>query len=276
MVRIVTDSTASIPPELCRELGITVVPMPIQFGSDTFVDGVDPVETYYARLRTAEEPPKTSTPSPGVFLEAYRRLAGETVISIHVMESKSALVGVARMAAAMLPEMKIHVVDSRSTTLGLGLLAIAAAKAARLGRAAEEILEWLERQIPRVAVFAAIPQMTQLRKSGRVTLSTALLAGVLSIKPILYIGQGMADVVDKVRGWPSAVERLVQLALERAGDVRVMLAVVHTDAEAEAKALLEQVRGRLNCVEAYIAEAGPTLAAHAGPGALGIVTLPVD
>lgn len=245
---------------------------------EQFVDGVDPAEEFYDRLLGAEEQPTTSTPSPGAFLETYRRVAegASAIISLHVMETKSTLVNVARMAANMLPEVPIHVVDSGTTTLGLGLLTVAAARAAHMGKAAGEIVEYLERLIPRVSIHAAIRDLTQLRRSGRVSLGQALVAGALGIKPILYIGQGVADVTGKVRGWSRSVEHMVDMALARAGDARVMLAVVHTNAEAEARELMEQIRTRFNAVETIIAEAGTALASHAGPGALGIVTMPAE
>jgi DegV family protein with EDD domain len=277
-IKIVTDSTASLPPEVCRRLGITVVPCTIHFGTDTLVDGIDPVEVFYDRLVHSDQPPTTSTPSPGAFLDVYRALAeeGATIISIHVMETKSTLINVARMAAAMLPGQQIHVVDSRSTTLGLGLLAVAAARAAQQGRSAEEILAMLERLIPRVHVHVAIRQMTQLRRSGRVSLGQALLAGMLAIKPILYVGDSLIEVVDKVRGWPAALERICELAQAKAGEAKVHLAIMHTNAEAEAQALLAAMRERFDCVEAVVAEAGSALASHAGPGAVGIVTMEAD
>lgn len=277
-VRIVTDSTASIPAELCRRLGITVVPVTIHFGTDTLVDGVDPLDRFYDRLVTSEQPPTTSTPSPGAFLDTYRRLSQEasTIISIHLMESKSTLINTARLAAQMLPEQTIHVVDSQTTTLGLGLLTMAAAKAAQLGHSAQEIIAMLQRLVDRTHVHAAIKQMTQLRRSGRVSLGQALLAGVLAIKPILYLGQSAASVVDKVRGWPGALDRLVELAHAKVDGARVHLAVVHTNAEAEAQELLRSIQARFNCVEAIVTEAGSALASHAGPGALGIVTMETD
>ena len=277
-VKIVTDSTASIPAELRQALGIEVVPCPIQFGDTTFWDGVDPTSEFYERLAQSDTAPTTSTPSPGTFLEVYRKAAAEatTIISIHLMETKSTLVNVARMAAEMLPETRIHVVDSRTTTLGLGLLTVAAARAAQVGKAAGEILAELEQLVDRVDVYAAIPDLSQLRRSGRVSLGQALVAGVLGIKPILYIGQGVADVVDKVRGWSKALERTVEMALERAGGARVALAVVHTNAEAEALRVLESIRSRFDAVEVVVADAGSAVACHAGPGAVGIVTLRLD
>lgn len=273
-----TDSTASVPADLRRQLGIEVVSCPIQFGDTTLWDGVAPAAEFYARLAESEAAPTTSTPSPGAFLEAYRKATAEatTIISIHLMETKSTLVNVARMAAQMLPDADIHVVDARTTTLGLGLLAVAAARDAQAGKAAGEILAELEHLIDRVDVFAAIPDLAQLRRSGRVSLGQALVAGVLGIKPILYIGQGLVEVVDKVRGWSKTVERMVELALERAGGARVTLAVVHTNAEAEARQLLEAIRQRFDAVEVLVADAGSALACHAGPGAVGIVTLRLD
>ncbi|HYG58953.1 MAG TPA: DegV family protein [Symbiobacteriaceae bacterium] len=274
-VKIVTDSTASIPADLCRALDITVIPCTIHFGSETFVDGVDPAAVLYARLGQPGEAPTTSTPSPGAFMEAYRKVAegAAAVISIHVMETKSSLISTARMVAKMLPELPIYVVDSRTTTLGLGLLTLAAARLADVGHAAAEIVGQLERLIPHVDVHAAIADLTQLRRSGRVSLGQALVAGMLGIKPILYIGNSVAEVADRVRGWSRAVERMVEMALEKAGEARVHLAVVHTNAEDEARHLLEQVRHRFNCAEVLLTDAGTALATHAGPGAVGIVTM---
>lgn len=277
-VKIVTDSTASIPAEVCQRLGITVVPATIHFGTETHVDGVDPAERFYERLVDSPEVPTTSTPSPGAFLDRYKQLADQasTIISIHVMETKSTLINVARMAAQMLPEQEILVVDSSSTTLGLGLLTMAAAKAARLGHGAQEIVAMLGRLVPRTHVHAAIRQMTQLRRSGRVSLGTALIAGVLSIKPVLYIGQSVVEVVEKVHGWHPALERLSELAQAQVNGAKVHLAVVHTNAREEAERLLQLIRERFDCVEAIIADAGTALASHAGPGAVGIVTMEFD
>lgn len=277
-IKIVTDSTASIPAEICRRLQITVVPATIHFGSETLVDGVAPLGTFYDRLVRSERPPTTSTPSPGAFLETYRRLAGEasSIISLHVMETKSSLINVARMVAQALPEQQINVVDSRTTTLGLGLLTMAAARAAQVGHSRQEILAMLERLIPRVHAYAAFPQLTQLRRSGRVSLGQALLGGVLGIRPVVYIGQSMVEVVRKVRGWPEALRQVIELALEKVDGSRVHLAVVHTNAEEEAQQLFLSIKDRFAMIEGMVAEAGSALATHAGPGAIGIVTMEDD
>lgn len=249
----------------------------VHFGTETFVDGVDPSSEFYRKLAGSEEPPTTSTPSVGAFLDLFRRLTddGSELIAVHIMETKSALINAARMAAQELADRKIHIVDSHSTTMGLGLLAMAAARAARAGQSAADILARLEALTPGVHVFAAIREMTQLRRSGRVSLGKALVAGLLSIKPVLYLGRSVIEVVDKARGWSGAVDVIVERAVAATGDMPVHLVVVHTNAETEARELMNRIRHRFKVVESLIADAGSALATHAGAGALGIVTMRV-
>lgn len=277
MIRIVTDSSAGIPPDLCEALSITVVPVPVHFGSTVFTGGVEEAGRFY-ELLSSEPPPTTSTPSPAEFEELYRSLSrgGEPVLSIHIMETKSGLINAARMAAAALPAGAVTVVDSGSTSMGMGLQVLAAARAARQGATLTELRQMVARLRERAALFAAIPQLTQLRRSGRVSLSQSLVAGLLAIKPVLYVGQSRIDVVRTVRGWRQAVEQMVALAEAGAGGREVHLAVVHTNAEAAAHSLLQEIGGRFRCAEALVAEAGPALAAHAGEGALGIATLTLE
>jgi DegV family protein with EDD domain len=255
-----------------------VVPVPILFGSSTFLDGVDPAARYYEQLQATEEPPTTSTPSPGAFMETYQRLAAEAdgIISIHLMATKSGLCNAARLAADALAPGLVHVVDSQSVSLGLGMLVIEAAQMAQRGADAPAILRRLEQLIPHARLHVAVRELTQLRRSGRVSLGQALVANLLAIKPVLCAGNSLVEVADKARGWPQAVEKMVDLAVAAAGQARVRLAVVHTAAEAEARKLLERVRERFDAVEAMVADAGPALASHVGLGALGIVTLAAE
>lgn len=278
-IRIVTDSSAGLPADLCKRLGIAVIPVYVQFGAHTLTDAEEGRAEFYDWLTKSEQPPQTATPSPVAFAETYRRLQADgatAIISIHMMETKSALVNVARMAAQMVPDCNVQVVDSHSATLGVGLIALLAAEAVQAGRSVAEILALLEEKRPTVHVHGAIRQMTQLRRSGRVSLSQALLAGVLAIKPIIYLGQNLVEVVAKARGWEQALARLTELALAQAGAGKVRLVILHTNCEAEAHTFLEQVRSRFAAVEILVADAGSALASHAGPGAIGIATMQMD
>jgi DegV family protein with EDD domain len=238
------------------------------------MDGVDPREEFYALL-AEDATPTTAAPSPAVFAETYRGLAGgaDQVLSIHMMDTKSRLIESARAAAAGLPEGAVSVVDTGTVSLGQGLLVTAAARAAQAGQSLSQIVALLERLRKQVYFFAAIPQLTQLRRSGRVSLGTALMAGLLAIKPVLYVGQSVVEVVDKVRGWQAAVSRMTDLLEERVQGARVWLTVGHTNDREAAEGLLASVRSRFNCLETFVVDGGSAIAAHAGAGALGLAAL---
>ncbi len=230
---------------------------------------------FYQRLRTSPQSPSTSTPSPSEFLAAYEHLLkeAETVVSIHMMGTKTTIPTVARMAADMAPVGRVRVIDSRSVSLGLGLLVMEAARAAQAGESADSVQGHVESLIPNTHLHAAVREMTQLRKSGRVSLGQALLANALSIKPLVYAAASAIEVVEKTRGFHHAVEEMIARAREKAGPHQVDLAVIHSDCEGEAEELLARLKGEFNCRHTLVADVGANLAAHVGIGALGIGTM---
>ena len=132
MTVIVTDSTADIPAVLVKSLDVTIVPLVVNFGSDSFADGVEITnDQFYSRLVEADQLPSTSQPSVGAFKEAYERIAkpGETIISIHIAGELSGTIRSAQQAAELLPDYDIRIIDSRSTTMSLGWAVLAAARA---------------------------------------------------------------------------------------------------------------------------------------------------
>jgi DegV family protein with EDD domain len=156
LVRIVTDSTADIPPALAAD--IEVMPCFIQFGTASYLDGVDITrEQFYARLVISDELPKTASPSAGMFEEAYRRVAGDgdEVISVHLAEALSGVCNAARLGAQAFDPERVTIFDSENVTMGLGWLCLAAAHAARAGMSRTQILAVLEKMKPRVHVLAA-------------------------------------------------------------------------------------------------------------------------
>jgi DegV family protein with EDD domain len=250
-----------------------VIPVPVQFGSQTFLDGVDPVQRFYELVEDGVAP-TTAAPGPGLFAEVYRRVRAEAdaIVSIHVMGTKSAVCQSARIGAEMVPEGAVHVFDSGQVSLGLGLMVLGAARMAREGAEAAEIVAWLKRAVPRTEVFAAIRDLTMLRRSGRASLGKALVAGLLDIKPILRLYDGTVAVHGQVRSWSRAVERLAELVRGSAGTAagRVRLAVVHANAPQDGAALKDTLQQHFPGAEILVAEAGPSLAAHGGPGMVGV------
>lgn len=274
-VRIVTDSSSNIPPEMAAAQQITVVPLIVQFGLESFEDGVTITPGEFAARMRQGQMPTTSQPAPGVFAGFYRRLKEEAdaIISLHVMGTASGTVATASLAKTLCPDQDIAIFDTGTVSMGIGFLALAAAHAAALGKAKDDILAMLEEARTKVHVFAALPSVTQLVRGGRVTKGRGLLASLLAIKPVLSLTGGAVEVIDKVRTFPRALDRVAELMQEAVGKKRVRMAVMHGHALEEAKAWFETVRDRFTVSEVLFAEAGAALMVHGGPGIIGLVAL---
>ncbi|HHW27288.1 MAG TPA: DegV family protein [Firmicutes bacterium] len=273
-VQIVTDSTASLDPEVIRRHDISVVPLWVQVGEESYKDGVTlSTEEFYKKL-DGPVLPSTSSPPPGDFVEVYRRLAkkAKDILSIHLSRDASATCQAAEVAATSVSnEADVTVYDSRSFSMGIGFLAMEAARSAVQGLSKDQIIAKLDSLRDRVYTYVAIPTLKYLRKSGRVTQGQAILASILSIKPVLEIRDGIVKVVDHVRTYSGALARLLDLAQEKAGNVPTVVAVMHANAREEAEKFAVLVKKRLNVKELFIGEMGPVLAVHGGPGMIGIV-----
>jgi DegV family protein with EDD domain len=280
MIRVVTDSTCDLPAELIARYCIHIVPIPIQFGTETFLDGVTIDEaTFYQRVEQNGILPKTSQPPPNAFVEAYRKVAeqADEIISIHVTGKLSGTLNSARMAAeAVADTVKVRAFDSWGGTGGLGFMCLDAARMAEAGKSMAEILKRLEDTRPKVNHLFALASLKFAEMSGRVNKLQGALASLLNIKPIILAEGGLMEMAAQVRTRRSAVERIIEMASERVGNAKVNLAVIHAQAPEEAAALLEQTKSVLHCSDTFIHELALSLAVHFGPGTLAIVTYPAE
>ncbi len=274
-VAVVTDTSSSIPRALAQSMGISLVPISIQFGNQTYRDGVDiDLDEFYRRQELGEIA-STSQPSPGDFLETYQQVArwARTIISIHVTGKASGTVQSANLARASLPDVDIRVVDSGFTSMGLGFMAMDAARAALAGAGRDQIMELIDDMRGRISVFAALPTLRYLARSGRVGRGQALLASALSIKPILTMKDGVLEAVDRVRTYPRALRRMAALASDAAGDGQVSLAVLYTRTRDQAGRFALEIRDHFNLEsEPQVVDMGVALATHGGPGMIGVAT----
>jgi len=280
MIRIVTDSTCDLPQELVEQYDIHVVPVPIQFGTETYLDGVTiDTATFYRRVERDGMLPKTSQPPPNAFVELYRKLAGQAdeIISIHVTGRLSGTLNSALMAAeAVADTVQVTVFDSWGGSAGLGFMCLDAARMAAGGRTVAEILNRLEEVRPKVNHLFTLASLKFAEMSGRVNKLQSALASLLSIKPIIKAEGGLMEMAAQVRTRKKAIERVIEMARERVGDTRINLAVIHAQAPEEAAALLEQAKSALHVSETFIHELALSLAVHFGPGTLAIVTYPAE
>jgi DegV family protein with EDD domain len=270
-VRIVVDSTADLPPEITAELGISVVPCLLHFGEETFREGIDISRAeFFRRLQTDPNFPHTAAPAPGLFEETYRRLATETdsVVSIHLSAQYSGIFNAARLGAeAVADSLHVEPVDSGQISLGMGLMAIAAAEAARDGASLEDILDLVEGLRERTHLLAIIDNLDHLRRSGRVNQLVARLGNLLRIKPLLHVHQGEVQLQERVRSWGRAQQRLTEMVRSMAPLERVVLG--HTQRPEAANALGQELADLLPPLT-YIFEVGITIGIHIGAGAAGV------
>ena len=290
-VRVVTDSTADLPSRLAREHGIRVVPLTVRFGDRMFKDGVDisPRE-FYELLETGTVHPATNPPTPGEFLQVYRELVSDKdVVSVHISSGLSETVRHAEQAAASgsreLQELRqgsepvrVGVVDSRQVSLGLGLLAVFAARMARRGLSVREIGPRIQAMAERVEVLFVVDTLEYLARHGRIGRAKAWVGQLVGIKPILGVREGAVTLVDKVRGGRAAHPRMIELFKKTIDPERpAIAAVAHAKAPVWADRLKGLLEKELSLAEVHLAEMGPVVGTHAGPGAVGAsVYQPVD
>lgn len=270
-VAIVTDSTSDLPPDQLERYHIHSVPAVVVMEGRSLRDGVDlSREAFYQALPTLNPPPTTASPSSGEFEALYRRLFAQGVqhvISIHLASTLSGIYNAARLAAQAFQD-RVSVVDSGSLTLGLGFLAVEAAEAALRGETAERILAHIHALRSRVRVVALLDTLAYLYRSGRVSWARAALGEWLRIKPLVEVHLGEVLRVAQVRTRRRGVQRLLDHVRALAPFRRI--GVLHTNAEAEARALA----AALNLPpETLIINVTTVIGTHVGPNGLGFAVL---
>src|SRR4051812_21438864 len=275
-IAVVTDSTAYLPEALAAQAGLTVVPLTVVIDGQAGLEGVDVSPADVAKaLEARHSRVTTSRPAPAAFVRAYQELfdAGATgVVSVHLSAQLSGTYEAAALAAGDF-DGRVAVVDSRSTGMGLGFPALAAARAAAAGSDLSGVRAAALAAVDRTTTLFYVDTLEYLRRGGRIGAASALLGTALSVKPILRVTDGVIVVCDKVRTASRALDRLVDLAVEAAGDGEVDLAIHHLTAPERADALHASLTARLagRIRRVHLSEVGAAVGAHAGPGLASVV-----
>lgn len=273
-IRIVTDSTCDLPEEIVSRHSITVIPLAINVGDKTFMDGVDLTRSqFYAQLPNFNPHPKTAAPGSEVFTQTFERLADEgaqAILSIHISETLSATVNSARLAAKQVKHIPVTVLDSGQLSLGLGFIVERAAQLAESGKEAQEIISALKNLMKRTYVFASLKTLEYLRRSGRMHFALAKFGELLQLKPLLHMNMGKATA-HRTRTQKRATARLFEWLAEYGPYEK--LAILHAGVSEEAEALYQQARPYFPQDEVLIEQITPVLGAHLGIGALGFACI---
>lgn len=265
-VAVVTDSTADLPAERARELGIHVIPLTVRIDGAEYADGVElSPAAFYDKLRTARSIPSTSQPSVGAFKALYESIPAEEIVSVHISGKLSGTVSSARAAAEQVPSKRFRIIDSLMVSLSLGYQAQRAAEAAREGLNLDEIAATVDALVPRASFYAVLETLQHAYRSGRIGFAQALAGSLLQVKPIITIRQGVVSPSDKPRTMRRAIERLQELTLGEGPFA--YLGVLHANNEVPARELAERLQ-RHAPGPVDVVCTGAVIGTHCGPGAV--------
>ena len=278
-IAIITDTDSSLPASVAARLEIQLVPIKIQFGSESFDTGLDIDDRrLFERVDSEGKLPKTAAPAPGLFVAAYQRAfdaGAEQIICITISSEVSAVCSAATTASQEFPGRDIHVVDSRTMSMAQGFMAITAAEMAGHGASCQEILTAINDVRDRSRLYGALATLKYLAMSGRVGQVAAGFASILNIRPILTVKDGKLVLLERIRTQRLAWERLVSLVEQAAGGRAIeRVAFLQVAAEDDAARFVEQFKQRVACPpEAITVEVTPGLSVHTGAGMVGVVVV---
>jgi EDD domain protein, DegV family len=270
---IVTDSTADLPDEVIADPNLTMVPLKLHFGDETFRDWIDirPAE-FYARLRVADRLPTTSQPSAGEFQIEYRRLREryDHIFSIHLSDRLSGTISSANLAREGFAG--ITVIDSEMASLAVGLLVYRLLGLLDRGTTREEFLQYIDRYRRTAGRLFLLDTLDYLQKGGRIGKASSVAGSLLHIKPLLTFDEGVVDAYKKVRGARKAMIAMQEYLLERTQPgTPVRVCVAHGGAPGKAEELVALLQTTDRDLDVCLrGEVGAVIGTYAGPGAVAL------
>ncbi|MEJ2513266.1 MAG: DegV family protein [Anaerolineales bacterium] len=276
-IAVVLDSTTTLPKDFLKGLEIRIAPAIIIWGQEEMRDGVDiQPDEFFRRLAAAKEMPSTSQATPIMFQEIYAELLakGYDLLVVTISSKLSGMYTSAVQAKEMFPDAKIEVVDSLTGTMTIGLSLTKVAEAIKAGASLQECRQILEHALANTGVLLTVDTLEYLHRGGRIGGATKFLGSALKLKPILEVVNGSFEGLEKVRTRSKALDRLVDLTLERIGDRRpIEIAALHADARQVAEDVIEKFTQRVDTVRTVVTSVSPGVGVHLGPGTVGLAFL---
>lgn len=274
-VKIVTDSVADLPPDVVKELGITVIPLLVRFGEKVYRDGVDlTAEQFYKKLKQSKVLPGTSVPSPGTFAEAYDKLAEDTdeILAILLSSKLSGTYEVANQSIGLMnKKCRVEVIDSEWATMTQGFIVMKAAKAAQAGATLDEVIAITQKTMLRVDFLCTFDTLEYLRRGGRIGKAQTFLGSVLRVNPLITLRDGVVQPAGRAHSRSKAIERLYSFAMSYSSIEE--MAVEDTACPDEAETLVERLSAEFPKERIYRSKMTPAIGTHTGPGLLLVAIL---
>lgn len=278
MVKIVTDSCSDINPKLAEKLGITVVPLFVNFGDETYRDSIDlSTDEFYQKLAQSKTSPTTSTVTPEFFAELLSKLAEETneILTITLSKFYSATYESALQGKALVTkDCHIEVIDSQFIVGGQMLLVISAAQMAQSGANLDQIVDWVRKAIPRVHARMSFDTLEYLRRGGRIGKAQAFLGSLLKVHPVLGIKDGETVPIARPRNRAQAIDFLVNFVKGFSNIEALVIEDATTPDELEI--LAERLKDIVPPERFYRSKIGPVVGTHVGPHVLAVSILEAE
>ena len=275
MVKLVTDSVSDLPPEVVKELEITIIPLNVHFGQEAYKDRVDlNSEEFYHKLEHSSTFPSTSAPSPGLFAEVFDDLARKCnqILGVFVSRKLSATYDAAVQGVKLMKrKCQVEIVDSSLGIMGQGLLVMEAARKALSGVNLSELVGMMSKTIPRIHIRITLDTLEYLARGGRIGKVQAFLGSMLRMNPILGIKDGVAFPFARVRSRAKATDWLCDFA-SKFEKVKALAVEYGTNA-AEAKALAERIASVFPKIPIYLSNVSPVIGTHTGPNVLSVTVM---
>jgi DegV family protein with EDD domain len=273
---IVVDSASDMPPDVAAQQDITIVPLYVSFGAETFRANIElTTDQFWVRMLAPDAPfPTTAAAAPGDFKAAFEAAferGADSIVCVDISDELSGTYKSARVAAAMFEGREIHVIDSRTASMGTGMLAQVAAELAEEGVSAAEIARVIEERKADVTLFVTLDTLEYLKRGGRISGARAAVGSMLSIKPIITVADGVVENADRVRTRAKARERTLELLTQRPLERATILHTTQADVE-EFRAQFQE-RSGLPAARIQTMTVGPSVGPHLGPGCVGATIL---
>jgi len=273
-IKIITDSTSDLPEYLLEEMDIHVVPLKVLFGEEVYRDRIDLTNPeFYAKMSKYKELPTTAQINPGEFIEEFRKHTdhGDEIIGIFISSKLSGTFSSAVMAKETLEKDKIYLIDSKNASFGLGLMVIEAARMAKEGKNAQEIVNRIENIIDRVPFYGIIDNLENLKKGGRLSSTGAFAGNLLGIKPIISLKDGTVIMVGKARGIKKAFSWVLEDIRNKNYDLNgKIIGIAHAAAPDDLAELKQSILNAYKPKEIIEFEIGSVIGTHTGAGCIGI------
>ena len=280
-IKVLTDSGSDITLQQAEEFDIGFIPICFTFDGETVLEDKYDMGTdeFYKRLRETGEIPKTTQITPGKFSEVFSSHANDydELIVFLIGSNTSGTFQNAFNAKAEVEEncnLKIHLVDTQLLSMGYGYPVIRAAQMVKEGLSSSEIISKCEAMMKSCYTLFAVETLDFLKKGGRIKTATAIIGGMLDIRPILTVTDGLVHAIDKVKGEKKVFPKFLSLLEPKIAEMKnPKIIILNGDVPEKAEKLTSMVKEKFDLDTAVNGPVGVIIGAHAGPGVLGVIAI---